>query len=201
MKIKKPHLNTSKLKKLTAKLRKPTKRELKFIAPVAVVVVVALSFTAFKVVGSSDNGGNHHDGHNAYEEQLVSQVDNTDGTPRDGRDPANQRQTSLASAASSSMGAGQRTDKPAADVKGDHSHHNSSSDVYGDPNKTGIGVNGCYVDYGIQGQQCVPAHAATNGNLTCDGVRKYFKDGVKITGKDRFHLDKNHDGTACGNGD
>lgn len=159
---------------------------------VAAVAVIATKQPDPKVAGIE-----------TYEDYLQGQVDTETGAPRAGRDPASQQQSSLASAASSPTGAGQRVDKPASDVQGDHNTHHSSSDVYGDPNQTGIGVNGCYIDYGVQGQECVPAHAATDGKLTCEGVRTHggFPNGVKVTGKDRFNLDKNHDGTACGAGD
>jgi hypothetical protein len=32
-------------------------------------------------------------------------------------------------------------------------------------------------------------------------VRKYFPNGVAVTGDDSLKLDKNRDKTACGNGD
>jgi hypothetical protein len=183
MKIKKPHMNIYKLKKLVTGLRKPTRRQLKFIAPIAVVAIVAISFATFKAVGTPDTTGNgDHAAHDAHKQQLLSQVGNTDGTPRDGRDPANQKQGSLAAAASSPNGPSRNTDS------------STSED-------DGLNSAGCYYEYG-NGGQCVPAHAATNGKLTCEGVTTHggFKDGVTYS-KDRFGLDKNKNGTACDPGD
>lgn len=137
----------------------------------------------------------------AYVEQLRNQVDTTTGAPRSGRDPASQQQNSLASAASQPTGIGQRIDKPAAGVTGDQSRHATSSDVYTNSSQTGLGSNGCYVDYGKPGEQCLPAHAATNGIVTCDGVHHNFPNGIIVSGTDRFHLDKNLDGIACNSGD
>jgi len=167
--------------------------------PVGAAIILVISIV---MVAPSTGTGPSTANIQANREYLRSQVDTETGAPREGRDPTTQQQTSLASAASNPTGARQRVDKPAAGVQGDHSHHNSSSDVYGDPNQTGIGSNGCYIDYGIPGEQCVPAHAATNGTLTCDGVHSHgFPNGIKVSGTDRFGLDTNHDGTACGNGD
>jgi hypothetical protein len=59
---------------------------------------------------------------------------------------------------------------------------------------------GCIIGYGQAGQLCLP----TNGDhkkITCDYVRKYFPNGVAVTGDDSLKLDKNGDMTACGNGD
>lgn len=137
-------------------------------------------------------------GHNQY---LLSQVDTDTGEPRSGRDPASQQQTSLASVSSSQTGTGQTVTKPASGVAEDHSRHVGYSDVYADPNKTGIATSGCYIDYGIPGDQCVPSHIAIDGALTCSGVRKHFPNGVKLSGTDRFNLDTNLDKVACGSGD
>jgi hypothetical protein len=131
-----------------------------------------------------------------------TQVDSPSGTSHSGHGASSQPQTSLAAAASAPTGAGsQYVDKPAAGVGENHSSHHTSADVYGDPKQTGIGTNGCYIDYGIPGEQCLPAHAATNGTLTCVGVRKYFPSGIKVSGTDRFTLDTNHDTVACNSGD
>lgn len=136
-----------------------------------------------------------------YSEDLQSQVDDSTGSPRSGRDPAAQSQASLAEVASRPTGAGTRTDKPAAGVSGNSNSRVESSDIYGDPKTTGINSAGCYFDYGKQGEHCVPAHAVHHGPLTCAAVNRYFENGVKVTGKDRFNLDKNNDGIACGQGD
>jgi hypothetical protein len=134
----------------------------------------------------------------AYKEQLRSQVDTTSGEPRSGRDPATQQQTSLSSAASSPSGAGTQIDPPVSDP---NSQDASASLVLGDPSQTGLNASGCFYDYGIPGQQCVPAQAANGGVLACSGVHKYFPSGVIVSGTDRFHLDNNLDGTACGSDD
>jgi hypothetical protein len=132
---------------------------------------------------------------------LQDQVQDASGAPRAGRDPANQPQTGLAAAASRATGVGRRTDTPAAAISGDHQRDAQPSDVLGNAKKTGLSAAGCFIDYGVAGQQCVPASAATNGVLTCAGVISLFPQGVTVAGRDRFHLDQNHDGTACGPGD
>jgi hypothetical protein len=135
-----------------------------------------------------------------YKEELKSAVDKPNGTPRDGRDPSSQRQNSLASAASKANGAGLRTDKPAANVKGDNHNHVHPHDVLADPKTDGMTSGGCILGYGKAGEQCLP----TNGDhkkISCDYVRKYFPDGVAVTGDDKLKLDKNGDMTACGKGD
>lgn len=137
----------------------------------------------------------------AYKDDLRGQVDTTTGAPRDGRDPAGQGQNDLASVASKPAGAGKRTDKPAAGVKATGQGAAPATTASSTAQQTGLGTNGCYIDYGIQGQECLPAHAAANGTLTCDGVRKHFPHGIAVTGTDRFHLDHNADGIACGHGE
>jgi hypothetical protein len=135
----------------------------------------------------------------AYKNTLQSQVDTDTGEPRSGRDPSSQQQGSLAAAASNPTGAGsRRTDNPASGVSGNNSTQNDKSDVYGDPNQTGINAAGCFYDYSEPGA-CVQAHYGTNGVLTCSGVHSAgFHNGVRIvTGNDRFNLDTDHDGIAC----
>lgn len=130
---------------------------------------------------------------------LREQVDTSSGAPRSGRDPSAQAQNSLSAAASAPSGTGLRTDKPAAGVQGDTKHQAAHGHVHGDARQTGLNVAGCYIDYGVQGEQCLPAHAAdSNGNLTCTGVRKHFPEGIKVSGTDRYRLDTNRDGVACG---
>jgi hypothetical protein len=126
-----------------------------------------------------------------YKKHLQGQVDDSNGAPISGRNPADQQQISLNSAASKPNGAS-KTGNGSSPTPGS-----------GQTSADGIGSNGCYVDYGIQGQQCLAAHAATNGVLTCDGVRGHggFPNGIKVTGTDRYHLDTNHDGIACDSGD
>lgn len=135
-----------------------------------------------------------------YKEHLRLQVESADGTPLSGRDPTSQNQSGLASVASKPSQFGP-SDQPAAGVNGDHSYHVEPDDVYGDPTQTGIGANGCYLDYGTPGVQCLPAHAAQDKQLTCAGVLEHFPEGISVSGEDRFHLDTNLDGVACGAAD
>lgn len=133
---------------------------------------------------------------------LRSQVDTTEGRPVDGRDPSTQKQTSLEQAASSAIGNSTRTDTPAAGVQGDTNRKTSYNDVYGDPKKTGINAAGCFIGYGKPGQQCMQAGLAGDDKvLTCNEMRTRFSDGVIVSGSDRFKLDTNGDGVACGQGD
>lgn len=183
--------------------RMASKRFRTLVLPLVAIVVV---FGAFLLARAALNG-TQHDGDSpaakaAYQKQLKDQVDTAQGSPRDGRDPSTQQQTSLRDAASKPSGTGTRTDTPASGVTGTVGDtHVTSSDIYGDASKTGINSAGCYIDYGVQGQECLPAHAAVNGVLTCDGVREHFPQGIKVTGTDRFHLDKNGDKIACNAGD
>lgn len=133
----------------------------------------------------------------ALQKSLQDQVDTDNGAPRSGRDPASQNQIDLASAASKPTFSKNTTDHPAANVGGDHQHDATNSDVFGTASSDGLGFNGCYVDYGKPGEQCLPAHAAINGKLTCEGVREHFPDGIIVSGTDRYHLDANKNGTAC----
>ncbi len=135
----------------------------------------------------------------AQQKQLRDQVDTASGSPRSGRDPSSQAQTDLSAAASAPSGTGLRTDKPAAGVQGDTNHSATHNHAHTDTSRSGLNAAGCFIDYGIQGEQCLPAHAAeSNGTLTCTEVRKHFPEGIKVTGTDRYRLDTNRDGIACG---
>ncbi len=175
----------------------------------AAVVVILLLVGAFALVRATSDGkllepAANNDGVNG---QYLSQVDTETGAPRSGRDPATQQQTSLADAASRPTGASTSGDitsgTTTSGAQDDHDGHSEPSDVIADPKQTGILVNGCYADYGKPGEECVPAHAATNGKLTCSGIRTHagFPNGVKVTGTDRFNLDTNGDKIACNSGD
>ena len=166
-----------------------------------IVLIFVISAMLIQTTPQQTKPGTNTADATAYQNNLLSQVDSEDGAPRSGRDPASQQQTSLASVASKPTGAGQRVDKPAADVSGNQDRKNTYSDVYGGLNQIGISFNGCYIDYGILGEQCVPTHVSSNGTLTCDGVHMDFPGGVKVTGSDRYKLDVNQDGVACGVGD
>ncbi|HSH56115.1 MAG TPA: hypothetical protein VK983_04810 [Candidatus Limnocylindrales bacterium] len=137
----------------------------------------------------------------AYRQQLQSQVESADGTPREGRNPATQKQSGLMAAASVPAGAGSRTDRPAAGVQGTV---RGSADAHAGHNQRPEGVTsaGCLVDYGKPGEQCVSADLmSSQGTLSCAAVRKQFDSGVKVSGTDRFRLDTNSDKIACGRGD
>lgn len=138
-----------------------------------------------------------------HKNHLKSQVDTARGEPRDGRDPSTQKQTSLAQAASAAHGNGLRTDKPASGVRGTASHdHSSHSHGYETAQDDGINAAGCFIDYGIPGEQCLAAGTAGDDKiLTCAEVRTKFADGIKVSGTDRFHLDTNGDNWACGSGE
>jgi hypothetical protein len=104
----------------------------------------------------------------AYQLQLRSQVDNANGSPKNGRDPAGQPQTSLAWAASQAVGTGLRTDKPAAAVTEDHSHHVHSEAVL--PVKgSGKLSNGCLTGYPNPGEKCVSS-AQPGSQTDLDGI-------------------------------
>ena len=172
---------------------------------VVLIMLTALSFANVlregQVIGDAAGNAGNKPQRTQTEQQLQAQVETPKGEPQTGRDPASQPQNGLATAASRPSGFGERTDTPAAGVTGSQ-RQTKASDVYKDPKQTGIGSNGCYVDYGVQGQQCLPAHASGDDKfLTCAEVRGHFKDGIKVTGTDRFHLDGNTNGTACEPGD
>lgn len=156
------------------------KRNITRALPVIIVVGLVLSFVLLRnppkeLVSDIE----------AYQDQLQSQVDTETGSPRDGRDPSTQQQSSLETAASSPTASGQQGEQSAS----------------GDSGQAGINSSGCYYDYG-EPDQCVPAHAATGGTLTCEGVHSHgFPNGVKVVGEDRFKLDTNGDKMACATGD
>lgn len=133
-------------------------------------------------------------------QQLRNQVEKANGSPLKGRDPANQSQSSLLSAAAQSNGIGRRTDKPAVGVRGDTRRVDPAS-VLPDSKKTGVMANGCLIDYGQPGQECVPARMISKTSIACDEIRKVFPNGVLVSGTDRFGLDTDSDGIACGPGD
>jgi hypothetical protein len=141
-----------------------------------------------------------------YQQQLQSQVQNSNGTPTTGRDPSSQTQNSLASAASKPSGTGLRTDTVASGVTADTNHHVDPGNTMqgmdmGGSATNGVLSNGCLADYGIPGQQCLTPYAPNNQPLTCTYVRQQFPQGIKVTGSDTRHLDTNGDGTACSSGD
>ncbi len=171
----------------------------RLVVACAAVFVLALGLALIRTASIADNGPSKPVDASAARESLRQQVETADRVPRDGRDPASQQQNSLSAAASRDNGT-TLTDTESTGIAG-NGQPAKPSDVYADSSKSGIGSNGCYVDYGIQGQQCLPAHAAHHGSLTCDGVRKHFPKGVQVTGTDRFNLDKNGDKIACNDAD
>jgi len=174
------------------------------IAVPALMVIIFVASVALTQMATAPKGNTPKPQTAAeYQKSLKASVDNTDGSPVSGRSPANQAQTSLAAAASTPSGTGTRTEKVASAVTGTTGSKVTPNQVYSaEQQKTGINDAGCFYDYGIPGQQCMPAHMANaDGSLSCDAVRMHFPDGLKVSGTDRFHLDKNGDGTACGYGD
>lgn len=187
-------------RKAVLPIPKPTRfTPQRLVVACAAVFVLALGLTLIRTVSIADNASSKPGDVSGSQENLRQQVETADRIPRDGRDPASQQQNSLAAAASRDNGS------TLTDTEGTSSAGNGQpakpSDVFTDSSKSGIGSNGCYVDYGIQGQQCLPAHAAHNGSLDCGGVRKHFPDGIRVTGTDRFKLDKNGDSIACNDAD
>jgi hypothetical protein len=177
---------------------------------VTLVVGILAFWSVVGVMGASGVFSGHHNAGKpvqptknvSYKQTLQNQVDTSDGQPRDGRDPGSQSQTSLMQAASSPHGNGMQTDTPASGVSGSNHPQTTSADIYGDPSKTGINAAGCYIDYGIQGQECLQADMAnSDGSMGCDMVRMEFPNGIKVTGKDRFNLDHNQNKIACDSGD
>lgn len=136
----------------------------------------------------------------AYKDSLKDQVDTAAGEPRSGRNPSTQKQTSLSEVASRENGSGS-AEAPAAGLK-DNSHVTvHPSDVLNNSQQTRVSVAGCLTDYGMQGQQCLPASSVVNNKLLCDAVKRQFPQGIMVMGTDRYNLDRNGDGTACGIGD
>jgi hypothetical protein len=133
----------------------------------------------------------------AYTASLQKQVDGPNGTPAAGRDPSTQQQTSLAAAASRPNGPGLQTDTPAKDVNTSHAGHNHGSAAAA-KKTSGVNSAGCYTDYGKQGEECLSVSIAGPGNNpTCAQIRSVFKNGILVSGADRFALDTNKNGTAC----
>jgi hypothetical protein len=136
----------------------------------------------------------------AYHCVLRARVQDSRGAPRAGKDPARQRQTRLAAAASKPHGIGTWVAKPARAVGGSSTRRKARS-VAANPKATGALASGCAVGYGVAGAQCVPRRAPGNRRLTCAYLVKEFPHGVSVIGRDRLHLDSNRDRIACGYGD
>ena len=90
----------------------------------------------------------------SLQRQLKAQVDTPQGAPQNGKDPANQPQTSLKAAATQHVGNGTRTDKPAAAVKGANKRVDPAS-VLGDRKKDGRTSGGCLLSGPKPGDRCV----------------------------------------------
>jgi hypothetical protein len=131
----------------------------------------------------------------AYRKQLEAEVETTNGAPINGRDPANQVQTSLASAASMEDDIGMRVAKPAAKVVGTVRHTDPTT-VLPNVKTTHMLASGCLLGYGVPGAQCVPAKAPKNQPLNCNFIRTIFPQGVKILGTDYLNLGQGTD-IAC----
>jgi hypothetical protein len=166
------------------------------LQPLIILVLLIAAVASFQFVDAQRNEAAMSP--LAYKEQLKAQVDTENGAPRSGRDPSTQGQTSLASVASLPSGIGMQTDKPAAGVVGKKLEIKPSQ-VLRDPKKSRVLSNGCLLDYGTPGADCLPAASVSANNAnTCAVVKKYFTQGVKVAGTDTLNLDKNKDGVACG---
>lgn len=192
------------------KMQKPTRKDftsrkaLTILLPGAMLLIFVASIALVQFSTKPQSNAPKTQSVADYQKSLKAQVDNSDGSPVSGRDPSSQSQTSLASAAATPSGTGTRTDKPASGVTGSTTTNKTTpSQVYTtEQQKSGINDAGCFYDYGIPGQQCLSAAMAnSDGTIGCDMVHMDFPSGIKVSGTDRFHLDKNGDGTACGQGD
>jgi hypothetical protein len=131
----------------------------------------------------------------AYRKQLEAEVETSTGAPINGRNPANQLQTSLAKAASMEDDIGMRVAKPAASVIGTVRHTDPAT-VLPNTKVTHVLASGCLLGYGVPGAQCVPAKAPNNQLLNCNFIRTIFPNGVKILGTDYLSLGQGTD-IAC----
>jgi len=161
---------------------------------VAATGALAVALAALVAVGTGAAPAGARDS-NPYQQQLQGQVEDANGAPKAGRDPANQRQVPLAVAAG----------RPHVVAKGPQTPvtgRRAAGTTVKDPATTKVLVSGCAVGYGDAGQ-CLPARAPGGARLTCRYVVTMFPHGVRVTGqgKDRLGLDSDRDGTACGPGD
>jgi len=193
------------MKKLTFK--KPSMKSLRLILPIAFVLILIASVVLVQTVDlpKKTDGGAKPVSTADYQKSLKAQVDNADGSPASGRDPSTQSQTTLASAAATPSGTGTRTSTPASGLTGSTGSSVSPDQVYGttaEQRAKGVNSAGCFYDYGVPGQECMPASMANaKGELECSMVRMHYPTGIKVSGTDRFHLDTNGDKIACGSGD
>ena len=119
----------------------------RFVA-IAVLVALALGLSAAAVQSARSEPLT------SLQRQLKAQVDTPEGAPRNGKDPANQPQTSLKAAASQHVGNGTRTDRPAAAVKGTSKRVDPAS-VLGDRKQDGRTTGGCLLTGPKPGDRCV----------------------------------------------
>ncbi len=132
-------------------------------------------------------------------------VQNADGSPKEGFDPAKRKHTSLAEAAgkansnsgvnSDAAGVNEGTKKQATNVKMNKRDIKPGEVLP----KAGVLVNGCVAGYG-GGASCLPA-PRPGQTWTCEKVRLILPAGIAVTGKDSLKLDSNKDKIACGPGD
>jgi len=176
------------------------KRSLRRVVPIAVAMVAAVTLVGFPrfVSGAAPDAAVNA---RVYLADLRSQVDTPAAAPRPGGDPATQRQQGLAAVAAQPNGIGRRVAKPARAIRGDLGRGVTSDRIYAAQKARGLSEAGCFVDYGRPGDQCLPAHVAQGQTVTCTAVRAHFPDGIVVTRLDRFRLDRNGDGVACGRGD
>jgi hypothetical protein len=165
-------------------------------ARLLIPLAVALSVASGVGAAVAAIGG---DGPTRYQRTLQAQVENARGEPKDGSDPARERQTSLAAAARTpNESVGQRGRKPARAVKLRKLRRSASAVLGDDPGEI---LGGCLAGYGKPGEQCLPARAPRDKPMTCAYASRLFPDGIKVTGRDRLRLDTDRDGIACDPGD
>jgi hypothetical protein len=86
-------------------------------------------------------------------------------------------------------------------VRGVRGRRVTSEQIFGAPRQRGLNAAGCFIGYGLPGEQCLPAHVARGQSVRCVDVGTHFPEGVVVRGTDRFRLDRNGDRIACGPGD
>jgi hypothetical protein len=178
--------------------RKPAKR---FRLRLILILALVTAFGSAAAVVAQAGPAQRPKPATPYQAQLRAQVDTGAGAPRDGRDPAALKQTSLAAAAAKAQGNGARVSTPAKNATKDHAHDVMPDGMVMDPATTGRLASGCAVGYGQPGAQCLPAKGPNGVKLTCAYVLKIFPHGVAVLGKDALKLDANGDKLACGPGD
>ena len=165
---------------------------------IGLALASAVALLAILTLGGAQAARNV--GPSPYQLLLRARVDDANGAPRLGRDPAAQAQQSLAEAARKPNGIGTWGGEPARNVKPGKLRRDPSA-VLPATKQSGVLASGCVLGYGAPGAQCVPAQAPGGKPMTCAYLQKLFPGGIRVTGRDPLRLDTNGDGSACGRGD